>query len=65
MNKKEAKAFASTIEKYGIALCGALYPSQIEQLSRAIIIYQKNGMIQRIDDSFTNLAFLPHAIHGI
>lgn len=58
MNKEEAKAFTNTIEKYVIALCGTLYPSQIDQLQRALSIYQKSGRIQKIDDSFTNLAFM-------
>ena len=57
MNKEDAKAFTSTIEKYGIALCGTLYPSQMDQLQRALSIYQKSGWIQKLDDSFTNLAF--------
>ena len=38
MNKEDAKAFTSTIEKYGIALCGTLYPSQMDQLQRAVTI---------------------------
>lgn len=57
MNKEDATLFANTIEKYGIALCGTLHPSQIEQLHRAVMIYQKSGRIQKLDDSFANLAF--------
>ena len=57
MNKEDAKAFANTIEKYGIALCGTLYPSQMDQLQWALSIYLKSGRIQKLDDSFTNLAF--------
>lgn len=57
MNKEDAKLLANTIEKYGIALCGTLYPSQIEQLHRAVMIYQRSGRIQKIEDSFVNLAF--------
>ncbi len=57
MDKQSAVDFSMTIEKYGIALCGTLYPSQIEQLQRALVGYQKNGRIQKIDDSFTYLAF--------
>ena len=57
MNKEDATLFANTIEKYGIALCGTLYPSQIERLHNAVTIYQKSGRIQKLDDSFANLAF--------
>ena len=57
MDKQTAIDFSKTIEKYGIALCGTLYPSQIEQLLRAVMIYQKSGRIQKIEDSFANLAF--------
>ena len=57
MNKDEAMAFTRTIEKYGIALCGILYPSQMDQLQRALSAYQKNERIPKLDDSFTNLAF--------
>ncbi len=57
MDKQSAVDFSKTIEKYGIALCGTLYPSQMEQLQRVLAIYQKSGRIQKLDDSFTNLAF--------
>lgn len=57
MNKEDAKMFTNTIEKYGLALCGTLYPSQMDQLQRALSIYQKSGRIQKLEDSFTNLAF--------
>lgn len=57
MDKQSAIDFSKTIEKYGIALCGTLYPSQMDQLQRALFIYQKSGRIQKLDDSFTNLAF--------
>ena len=57
MDKQSAVDFSKTIEKYGIALCGTLYPSQMDQLQRALSIYQKSGRIQKLDDSFTNLAF--------
>ena len=57
MDKQSAVDFSKTIEKYGIALCGTLYPSQMDQLQRALAVYQKNGRIQKMDDSFTNLAF--------
>ena len=57
MNKEEAMALTKTIEKYGIALCGTLYPSQMEQLQRALSVYQRSGRIQKLEDSFTNLAF--------
>lgn len=57
MNKEDAKIFTNTIEKYGLALCGTLYPSQMDQLQRALSIYQKSGRIQKLEDSFTNLAF--------
>jgi len=57
MDKQLAVDFGRIIEKYGIALCGTLYPSQIEQLHRAVMIYQKSGRIQKLDDSFANLAF--------
>ncbi len=57
MDKQAAVDFSKTIEKYGIALCGTLYPSQIEQLQRVLTAYQKSGRIQKLDDSFTNLAF--------
>lgn len=57
MDKQSAVDFSKTLEKYGIALCGTLYPSQIEQLQRALEVYQKSGRIQKLEDSFTNLAF--------
>lgn len=57
MDKQSAIDFSKTIEKYGIALCGTLYPSQMDQLQQALFIYQKSGRIQKLDDSFTNLAF--------
>ena len=57
MNKEDATLFTNTIEKYGIALCQNLYPSQIEQLHRAVMIYRESGRIQKLDDSFANLAF--------
>lgn len=56
MDKQSVVDFSKTIEKFGIALCGALYPSQMDQLQRALSIYQKSGRIQKLDDSFTNLA---------
>ena len=57
MDKQTAVDFSKTIEKYGIALCQNLYPSQIEQLHRAVMIYRESGRIQKLDDSFANLAF--------
>lgn len=57
MDKAEAKRFTTTIEKYGLALCGTLYPSQIDQLQKALASYRNYGRIPKIDDSFTNLAF--------
>ena len=56
MDKQAAVDFSRTIEKYGIALCRTLHPSQIEQLHRAVMIYQKSVRIQKLDDSFANLA---------
>jgi hypothetical protein len=57
LDKQTAVDFSKIIEKYGIALCGTLYPSQIEQLYRAVMIYQRSGRIQKLEDSFANLAF--------
>lgn len=58
MDKQSAVDFSKILEKYGIALCGTLYPSQMEQLQRALSIYQKSGQIQKLEDSFVNLAFM-------
>lgn len=58
MDKHSAVDFSKTLEKYGIALFGTLYPSQMDQLQRALSIYQKSGQIQKLEDSFTNLAFM-------
>lgn len=58
MDKQSAVDFSKILEKYGIALCGTLYPSQMDQLQRALSIYQKSGQIQKLEDSFANLAFM-------
>lgn len=57
MNKQAAVNFAKTIEKYGFALCSALHPSQIAKLQKALVCYQENERIPKLDDVFTDLAF--------
>ena len=58
MDKETAIDYTKTIDKYGFALCGTLYPSQMEQLQKALAFYRKTERITKIEDTFTNLAFL-------
>lgn len=58
MNLKQLESFAETVDKYGIALCGILYPSQMEQLRKELEYFKKYRQIRNIEDSFTRLAFM-------
>ncbi len=57
MDKQTIVDYSKTLEKYGIALCGLLYPSQNETLIKALAFYKKSAQIPHIEDSFTKLAF--------
>lgn len=58
MNLKQLEDFAGTVDKYGVALCGILYPSQMEQLRKELEYFKKYRQIRNIEDSFTRLAFM-------
>lgn len=58
MNLKQLEDFAETVDKYGLALCGILYPSQMDQLRKELEYFRKYHQIRNIEDSFTRLAFM-------
>ena len=57
MNKEELNQIVNILNKYNFAISGCLYPSQVEILHKALIVWIKEKELIDIEDSFTNLAF--------
>lgn len=57
MNKEEVNQIMDILNKYNFAISGCLYPSQVETLYEALIVWINEKEMIEIYDSFTNLAF--------